>query len=135
MKPRCRQAPARLPAAVSMWTRPGRGALLVSQFVLPRLIDKTHFSMAQQDVHHLGRGPPETDGNTLNLPVIQGTSTAAPLSLPARRRSRASLARSSASASTLGRIPISPASARNSTPSRRVRLATERTDRSPQSRE
>src|SRR5262245_15207766 len=60
-------------------------------------------------------------------------STAAPRRFPARRRSSASLACASANDSTAGRRSRLAARAMNSSPSARVRLATEDTDRSPQS--
>ena len=59
-----------------------------------------------------------------------GTSTSAPVTSPARSRRSASLASASGSASTVVRTGTSGASARNASPSRRVRFATERTLRS-----
>src|SRR5438132_1516851 len=59
------------------------------------------------------------------------TSTAAPLMRPSRRRASASFARSSGKVSTEVLTGTLGASARNSSPSRRVRLATETTRRSP----
>src|SRR5690606_8151304 len=64
----------------------------------------------------------------------QGTSTAAPCSAPRRRRSSASLAASSAKRVTSVRTGTLGARARNSSPSRRVRLATETIRRSPHRR-
>src|SRR6266576_3598158 len=60
-------------------------------------------------------------------------STAEPRSRPLRMLSSASFACSSANASTTVRTGTCGASARNSSPSRRVRLATERSTRSSQS--
>src|SRR6266511_374409 len=65
-------------------------------------------------------------------PLLQGTSTAAPRTRPPRRSSSASFARASGYVVTSVRIPAAGASARSSSPSRRVRFATERTVRSPQ---
>src|SRR5438309_1299654 len=59
------------------------------------------------------------------------TSTAAPLMRPSRRRASASFARSSGKVSTEVLTGTLGASARNSSPSRRVRLATDTTRRSP----
>src|ERR687894_584108 len=59
------------------------------------------------------------------------TSTAAPRTRPPRRALRASLASSSEKGKTSVRTGTLGARAKNSSPSRRVRLATERTHRSP----
>ena len=56
------------------------------------------------------------------------TSTAAPRTRPSRRRASALFASSSANVSTSVRTGTRGASARNSSPSRRVRFATERSD-------
>src|SRR5690606_9342136 len=61
-------------------------------------------------------------------PVI--TRTAAPVSRPSRRRARASSASSSGSVSTVVTTGTFGARARNSSPSARVRFATERIERS-----
>ena len=58
----------------------------------------------------------------------RGTSTSAPRTSPARSFASASFASSSGNVSTSVRTGISAASARNSSPSRRVRFATERSD-------
>ncbi len=63
----------------------------------------------------------------------QGTMTAAPVKRPARRSSNACPPASSGYGWTSVRTGTRGASARNSSPSRRVRLATERIDRSCQS--
>ena len=60
-----------------------------------------------------------------------GTSTSAPRIVPARTRASASFACSSGTASTSVRTWAVGATARNSSPSARVRFATERTTRSP----
>src|SRR6266545_1189608 len=63
-----------------------------------------------------------------------GTRTSAPRTSPRRSLSSASFPCSSGNVSTCVRTGTCGASARNSSPSRRVRFATERTTRSPQSR-
>ena len=77
-----------------------------------------------------GRAPDAPRG--LRRP--QRTSTAAPRTRPSRRRSSASFAWSSGCVSTWVRTGTRGASARNSSPSARVRLATLRRVRSPHSR-
>ena len=62
----------------------------------------------------------------------QGTSTAAPRNFPSLTRDNASLAALNGKVSTLVFTGTFGASARNSSPSRRVRLATEQIVRSPQ---
>ena len=64
-----------------------------------------------------------------------GTSTAAPVRCPSRRSERAQLASSSGYRVVVVWIRCSAASARNSRASVRVKFATERSVRSPQSRE
>src|SRR5262249_57681408 len=61
-------------------------------------------------------------------------NTAAPRILPSRRRVSASFASDSGNGSTSVCTGISGASARNSSPSRRVRFATDAIDRSPHRR-
>jgi len=75
------------------------------------------------------RGGPlvESSGTAL---AGYGTSTAAPRSRPSRRRARASFACSSGKISVSVRTGTRGASARNSSPSRRVRFATEQRVRS-----
>jgi hypothetical protein len=63
-------------------------------------------------------------------PYRYGTSTAAPVSSPWRKRSSASLAAARGIGTTVVFTPAFGASARNSRASSRVRLATERTTRS-----
>ena len=65
-------------------------------------------------------------------PPCQGTSTAAPSILPSRNRSSAWLASASGNGMVIVRTGILGAIPRNSSPSWRVRLATERTERSSQ---
>src|SRR5919201_1600848 len=68
------------------------------------------------------------------LLVPRRSSTAAPRMCPVRSRSSASFASSSGNTSTSVRIGTCGASARSSSPSRRVRFATDRMTRSPQSK-
>ena len=77
------------------------------------------------------RGPAASPSRRLS--AAQGTSTAEPRKLPSRRRLSASFACSRAKGSTCVRTGTVGASARNSSASARVRLATERSTRSPQS--
>src|SRR6185503_1802238 len=62
------------------------------------------------------------------------TITAAPSHRPARRSSSATFASASAYERAVGRRPAAGASASSSSPSRRVRFATDRTVRSSQSK-
>ena len=66
-------------------------------------------------------------------PERQGIRTAAPLRAPDRNLSSATFASPSANVSTCVLIGTRAASSKNSSPSRRVRFATERTARSPHS--
>jgi propanol-preferring alcohol dehydrogenase len=80
-----------------------------------------------------GLGATWTGGSDERPPELRGhygTSTAAPCNRPSRSRASASFACSSGNVSVSVRTGICAASARNSSPSWRVRLATERTVRS-----
>src|SRR5215211_3123405 len=80
-------------------------------------------------------GPPRPEEPADRAGGLSGHArsiTAAPWKRPARRSSSASPARSSGYVVTVVRTGTSGASARKSAPSPRVRLATERIDRSPQ---